>query len=289
MNWILLDQDSCNKCGICTIRCPDCFVKQNGEITAHASEESCSLCGHCVALCPTGAIAHERMDMSNFIENDGGSPLETEAFIRFLRARRSHRHFHDREIPQETLERLIDVCRYAPTGGNVQSVEIIVVRDAERIRTLSDMTTDFFIDMGKGAEASLKELASGESGAIADLQSLQTLAYYKTRFGLARERGEDAIFYRAPAVIIFHSHQQTRTPKDNCVIASTMMALTARTMGLESTFIGLFEVASRMSQSIVEELGLPVGHEIFSVLIMGYPKLTFHRTVDRHPIKSRWL
>ena len=72
------------------------------------------------------------------------------------------------------------------------------------------------------------------------------------------------------------------------MIASTTMGLTARTMGLETTYIGLFEMASKNYQPLIEELGLPPGHEVFSVLIMGYPKLTFLKTVDRKPIRTRW-
>ena len=72
------------------------------------------------------------------------------------------------------------------------------------------------------------------------------------------------------------------------LIASTTMNLTARTMGLEATYIGLFEFASKSYEPLIEELGLPPGHEVFSVLIMGYPILRFLRTVDRKPIKIKW-
>ena len=40
---------------------------------------------------------------------------------------------------------------------------------------------------------------------------------------------------------------------------------------------------------IVEELGLPPGHKVYSILVLGYPKLTFLRAVDRKPMKVRWL
>jgi nitroreductase len=58
-------------------------------------------------------------------------------------------------------------------------------------------------------------------------------------------------------------------------------------MGLESCYIGIFEMAASY-RPIVEALNLPPGHKIFSVLIMGYPKLTYYRTVDRNPMKVRW-
>ena len=97
----------------------------------------------------------------------------------------------------------------------------------------------------------------------------------------------DPIFHQAPVVLIFHSPEATSAPKDNGVIASTTVALTAMTLGLESCYIGIFEAAAGY-RPIKEELNLPPGHKIFSVLIMGYPSMTYYRTVDRKPIRVRW-
>jgi hypothetical protein len=43
-----------------------------------------------------------------------------------------------------------------------------------------------------------------------------------------------------------------------------------------------------MYEPLSKELGLPPRHQVYSVLIMGYPKLKFLRTVDRKPMKTRW-
>jgi hypothetical protein len=53
-------------------------------------------------------------------------------------------------------------------------------------------------------------------------------------------------------------------------------------------YIGLFVGASKDNPEILGELQLPPDNEIYSVLIMGYPRLKFHYTVDRKPIKTRW-
>lgn len=287
MSWISIDQDKCTQCGICALRCPLCFSSHDGTMKAHADENNCSLCGHCVALCPGDAIVHHQMDMGNFLES-GPVPFGTDEFIRFIRERRSHRYFQNKEIPRASLEKLVDLCRYAPTGGNEQTVEIIVVQDPVRRQKLSDLTVDFFVEMGEAAEKILEESPSDASGTMVEKENLQTLAYYKKRLSMARAAGYDPILYKAPAVFIFHSPTYGRTPKDNCVIASTTMSLAARTMGLESTYIGLLEMASRMYQPMAQELNLPPRHEVYSVLVMGYPKLKFHKTVDRKPIKTRW-
>jgi hypothetical protein len=66
------------------------------------------------------------------------------------------------------------------------------------------------------------------------------------------------------------------------------MGLVGRTMGLEFTYIGLFEMASKSYDPLSEELALPPGHEVTSCIIIGYPAMRFLRTVDRKQIKTEW-
>jgi nitroreductase len=98
----------------------------------------------------------------------------------------------------------------------------------------------------------------------------------------------DPILYDAPATAIFHSAAKSITPKDNCMIAATTMGLYARTLGLETTYIGLFEPAANTYEPLKKELALPPDHKVFSVLVIGYPKIKYLRMVDRKPIKTRW-
>jgi nitroreductase len=267
------------------LRCPRVFSKVNGEIIAQADENNCNICGHCISLCKSRAIVHSEMDMANFPEANGDAHFETGKFIEFIRSRRSHRHFRNKTIPRADLERLIDACRYAPTGGNAQAVEIIVLENRDKIKRLSDYTVDFFINAGNEVQrlieqsaAEVKELPAG----------LARVRQYGERFKLAREAGQDPIFHNAPVILIFHAPQDRGAPKDDCVIASTTLSLLARTMGIESTYIGLLVSASQGKREIHAELQLPDGNEILSVLIMGYPRLNYYYAVDRKPIRTRW-
>lgn len=288
MSWVSIDTEKCTACGICVLRCARCFAQEGDRIEVHADAANCNLCGHCVALCPADAIVHEKMDMTNFVPIVELVVFDTDRFVEFIRERRSHRLFQEREIAKETLEKLVDTVRYAPTGSNVQTVEVVVVRNPEKRQRLSDLTVDFFDDMGVKAEEKIKELDSEDRLTPERREFLERTVLYRERLLQARELGYDPIFYKAPAVLIFHSHRHTSTPKDNCVIASTTLGFAARTMGLETTYIGLFEMASKTWNPLIEELSLPAGHEVYSCLIMGYPKLKFLKAVDRKPVKTRW-
>ena len=286
MSWVTIDKDKCTVCGTCVERCA-CFSENNGEIFAAADENCCMLCGHCVSLCPTGAISHSQMDMDNFIELDEEIKIKTDDFIDFIRRRRSHRRFLDKPVPREVLDQLVDVCRYAPTGSNVQNVEILILQDPEKIKKLSDLTLESFEKAHKILEQRTKAIIDAGNEVPPDMQySLEVLRLRNERMA-TREPGRDTVFHKAPVVWIFHSPEATSAPKDNGVIASTTVAMTAMTMGLESCYIGIFEAAASY-RPIKEIVNLPAGHKIFSVLIMGYPEWTYHRTVDRKPIKVRY-
>lgn len=288
MSWVSIDQDRCDACGLCVARCMLCFRNKGGEITVHADQDNCNLCGHCVALCPTEAIVHHQMDMGNFLETDDRVKYDTSDFVQFIRRRRSHRSFKNKKIPHGDLETLVDLCRYAPTGSNRQTVEIIVIEDKEKIRRLSDLTVDYFEKGIDRIEKKAQEVQAAGREIPENLQSMFGMVHTLKRVVTARRSGFEVIFHKAPAIMIFHAPTSTSTPKDDCVIASTTVVMAAMTMGLETCYIGLFEFAANTYPPIIEELKLPHGHKVFSVLILGYPKLKFLRTVDRKPMRVRW-
>jgi len=288
MSWVSIDYDKCNRCGICVQGCPRCFWKNGDEIAVEANESCCALCGHCVALCPAGAISHNKMDMNNFKDIRKREIIKTDEFIQFIRERRSHRHFTKDKIPKKDLEKLIDTVRYAPTGHNDQTVEIILLQDSMRIRKLSNLTVDHMTSVRAEFVKKLEELKAGNKGTSKEIFQMEDMIRFQEMLVQARNAGFDPIFYEAPAVAIFHSTVQTVTPKDNCVIASTTIGLLARTIGLETTYIALFENACKAYQPLMDELRLPKDHQVFSVLVIGYPKFKYFRTVDRRPIRTRW-
>jgi nitroreductase len=229
------------------------------------------------------------MDMDNFPPVARQVQFEADDFTTFLRRRRSHRHFKDKAIPRETLEALTDICRYAPTGSNRQSVEIRVIQDPARIKQFSDLTVDYFVNMIQQIEERVESLKTEGKEVPEDLVALHANMMRYKPIALAREVGLDVVFRKAPCVMIFHaSPRKATTPKDDCVIAAQTLSMLATTMHLETCYIGLFMAAATANPAIMEELKLPPHHKVYSVLILGYPKLRFLRAVDRKPIEVTW-
>jgi len=288
MSWVVIDEEICTGCAVCVTRCPRCFSEQEGGILSNSQKENCILCGHCVSLCPAGAISHSQLKKEDFAEIEQGAAIETERFIDFLKERRSHRHFLDKKVPRKDLETLMEAGRWAPTGSNVQNVEVIIYTDPVKISKLSDLTIDYFVWIGERVEKKIARLEAEGKRDTLDYQMTFRALGLGDRMTQEKEAGRDPIFYRAPVLMIFHSIAPTSAPKDNAVLAAHTVALTARTMGLESCYIGLLEVAAEYYLPLREELNLPQDHKVFDTMILGYPKLTFLKTVPRRPIKVRW-
>lgn len=260
MSLISIETENCNLCGICVERCATNFHEIEDEITTTAREDTCALCGHCVALCPTDVIVHHKMEMSNFLPLDRKLKFDPDQFEEFVRGRRSIRSYKKRKIPHHVLARLVELCRYAPTGGNKQDVEILIIEDAQRNARISKLTAAF----------------------IADL------------YPPPKQEGDtpvppprpDPIFYQAPAVMIFH--QPKNSGKTDSVIAAQTVVLAAMTLELGSCYIGFLEYAWQNSAEVRQEVNLPDDHSMGSVLILGYPKQTYLRSVDRFPMNVRW-
>jgi len=60
--------------------------------------------------------------------------------LEVLKTRRSVREYKDKTIPKETLEKIVDTARFAPTAMNVQPWEFIVVTDQATLKKIAGIT-----------------------------------------------------------------------------------------------------------------------------------------------------
>src|SRR5256885_17167827 len=57
-----------------------------------------------------------------------------------IRRRRMVRHFEDRPVPPEALERILDHARRAPSAGNTQGSALLVLEAPEQVGRFWDCT-----------------------------------------------------------------------------------------------------------------------------------------------------
>jgi nitroreductase len=188
--------------------------------------------------------------------------MDYEGFLKLVKTRRSIRSFKTDPIPDEYVERVIEAARWAPSGGNSQPWEYIVVKDKQ----IKDRIVDIVNEHG---EYSRKvELTRAE-----DLR-------FPSVSGPVREPG----YKNAPVFIILCGDPRTKeayplltllTRGDShftsgLASAFLYMTLAATTLGLGSQWVSA--TGSPFVKCLLRDLlEIPQDLEIYDMLVLGYP------------------
>ncbi len=147
MTAIIVDEDLCTGCGICSEVCPLRVIvikEENGPEVVAEREPYCIECGHCEACCPESALVLDIEGREAPAHAAGGSvTLSPEEIGYYMKNRRSVRHYKSEQVPRETIGAMLDIARYAPSGSNSQPVEWLVVHDPVKVRALAGLTVDW--------------------------------------------------------------------------------------------------------------------------------------------------
>jgi len=63
-----------------------------------------------------------------------------------IKGRRSIRAFKPQDVPEETVEKLIDAARHAPSAGNIQPWEFVIARKQDIKRKLAQAAHQAFVE-----------------------------------------------------------------------------------------------------------------------------------------------
>jgi nitroreductase len=63
-----------------------------------------------------------------------------------IKGRRSIRAFKQQEVPEETVEKLIDAARHAPSAGNIQPWEFVIARKQDTKKKLAQAAYQAFVE-----------------------------------------------------------------------------------------------------------------------------------------------
>lgn len=165
MTLFTVDAEKCNHDGLCAAVCPLKIIAFTAVDNAGSegnrlptpidgAESLCINCGHCVAICPTAALSHRAMTPGDCLPVNPDWLLTPEQVEHFLRYRRSIRTYKDQPVARETIEKLIHIARYAPSGHNLQPVSWQVIYGKEEVHRLSGLAIDWMRYMIK--EPSIK-------------------------------------------------------------------------------------------------------------------------------------
>ncbi len=271
MGFLQIDENRCKKDGLCIQDCPmNIIYFQNGDgypVIAPADENMCSRCGHCVVVCPHGALVHAKVPMDSCPPVRKVLNINEEQAAQFLRSRRSIRLYKEQQVETEKITKLIEIARYAPSGGNSQSVEWLVIKDKSAIGRIAGMTANWIRQ------------------ALKENPQLAVATAYLPAIVRAWDKGIDSILRNAPVVVVASAPGRTTNGMVDLNLALSYLELYAPLLGLGTCWAGLLQRALLSSPSLKRQVGIPEDHPYHYPMMLGYPKVKYYRLPARKPPK----
>lgn len=272
MPSILVNGDLCTRCGICSRACAMGVISPPDENTLPRVQEAragfCIECGHCEAYCPTQALLLNIRPDEKVPLPAGAGTIDPDALAYYLKKRRSVRLFTKDPVPRETILEVLDIARYAASGGNGQPVEWIVVHDAAKVRKIAALTI-----------AWMKTLVNS---------SHPMSGYIPVLIG-AWESGSDVVCRGAPHLLVAHIPEDNPIAQTDAIIALTHFDIAAPAYGIGTCWAGFVAMAAASYAPLREELGIPAGRKSAYAMMFGSPQLKVYGIPRRAPLKVAWL
>jgi nitroreductase len=190
--------------------------------------------------------------------------MDYESLLELVKARRSIRRFKPDPIPDEYVDKIIEVARWAPSGYNSQPWDFVVLKD----KNIKDKIVKLCYETG----IHIKEMEDTRE------------SWQESR--QARSGSKEGDFSAAPVFIILFGDTRTQEglpmmirydKTERQVIYTSSLANAFLYMHLAATSLGLAsQWVSRVSDPYVhcmlkDLLGIPGKLEIYDMMALGYP------------------
>lgn len=272
MTTILVDQDLCTRCGICSNVCTMGVIDPADENTLPNVQDAkaglCIRCGHCEAYCPSQALLLNDRPDERVPLPAGAGTIAFEDIGYYLKKRRSVRHFTKDPVPKAKILEILDVSRYAASGGNGQPVEWIVVHDPKKVKKIAGLTIEWM--------KTLQNMNHPMSGYIPILIA-------------AWDAGNDPICRGAPHLLFAHIPEGNPMASIDAIIALTHFDIAAPAYGIGTCWAGFVAMAAASYAPLQKELGMPAGRKSAYAMMFGNPQYKVYGIPRRKPLEVTWL
>ena len=295
MYTITIDRSRCKKDGLCASVCPDGVFVQREKLTIPelVDKERCIACGHCVAICPQDAIYHSEFPSTEVRTIQVEEMPTEEQVMTLLKSRRSIRAFRDKPLAKDTIERIIDGARFAPSGHNSQSTEFLVVQDRDLLNQVSAMVIEYLkFEVNRFANPLFRTLALLADREMAE-SGLHEIPGFKRMIQMF-ESGTDPILHGAPVLLAFHAHRTVGFGDVNAQLALQNASIVAHSLGIGHFYTGWVvspcraPMARAWNRRIPNLLGIPSDNNLYGALALGYPIPKFKNMIERKPPLIGW-
>ncbi len=306
MGRMKVDPEKCTHCGLCMLNCPfRAWETDENEVPRMKEVYECFSCYNCMVACPVDAVSivepyhvdsgfyktepHPLPAKMPYEPRDAdGNPAEWNYAEKLMYERRSVRNFKPDPVPETLIRRVLEAGRFAPSGGNCQPWQFVVVTDKALIEELngacysilSMLHTSYMNDqMVKGL---VPVYAQNPNPGFFDPRVIVG--------GMGSVTKKNApTFLDAPVVILMACDERAiGGPQIAAGIAGQNMNLAALSLGLGFCWIGFSQVIE-MVPHVKEKLGLKDPWKITTAMVLGYPKFKQGGIVPREFRPVTWF
>jgi nitroreductase/NAD-dependent dihydropyrimidine dehydrogenase PreA subunit len=269
---------------LCTEVCPCNVIGVNEHKELYfipEREKICQECGQCMAVCKTRAVNVNGLSYTNDFRELPARSLSYADFIDFISGRRSVRNFREKAVPDEMIEKILESVCYAPYGSAPEKMCITVINSRERIQLALPHMEEFLNDVVRWMENPVASYMIKRKRNPETYNTLRNHLYPISKLGNYRLELGDRISRGAPALLVFHAAEGAEAHSHNAMIYATYTMLAAHALGLGASMNGIFPPAINKNQRVREVFDIPASHEAVISLMVGYPRLSYRRTVRR--------
>ncbi|MBU1218598.1 nitroreductase family protein [Myxococcota bacterium] len=252
MSKLMINEQLCTKCGTCSDFCVTKIISTTSDGWPEISPEkalACIMCGHCESFCPSKALTLDfNVEAKLKTKEKNQIQIDLESLFK---NRRSIRHFKSDTVKSEDIEKIIDIARYAPTGGNSQTVQWTIVQNSNDVKTIASLTVEW-----------LKTIINSDHP-LSDFAPFVISMF---------ESGMDIISNGAPCMVFSHIPENKLKDATDSIIAMSHFDLIAPAYGVGTCWAGFVLMALNGYAPLREFLSLE-NRLTGGAVMIGYPVL----------------
>lgn len=190
--------------------------------------------------------------------------MDYDALLEIVKSTRSIRRFKADPIPDEYIDKIIEVARWAPSGFNQQPWEFVVVRKPELRKKIAEYTGIYW-SQSREMEATRESWqGTWNPEPVGSEADYSVAPVYIIVFGDTRAKEG------LPMGVRSDEHRLETTFISSLANAFLYLHMAASTLGLASQWVSA--VNTPYTHCMIKDLlGIPKELEIYDMLAVGYP------------------
>ena len=189
--------------------------------------------------------------------------MDYESLLELAKRRRSIRSFKPDPIPDEYVDKIIEVARWAPSGFNSQPWEFVVVKEKELKDKIVQLVKEDRQAHFPRMEATREQWQGANWQPHSDSMDYSIAPVFVILFGDTRTKAG------LPMTVRFTPHERESIFNSSLANAYLYMHLAATTLGLASQWVTLVQ-APLVHCLLKDLLGIPEELEAYDMMAVGY-------------------